>query len=342
MSHGITKTDTMFSANRRMPWHGLGVVLDGPPASIDEALEQAGLAWRVSSAEVLIERRPQWTDDFGAEYSAELVPAVTPDGSRYRANVREDTGDLLGIVSEDYRVVDNREAFAFLDALIGSELYFETAGSLHGGRRVWVLARLPEWVEVGGDQTATYVYVANSHDGTLAVTAAATSVRIVCANTLGWALRKSDQGKAAARTFRFRHTGDLALKFDEARQVIGMTLNWARRFKELGDRLAREPISTQRLERSVLEPLFAVQEGMGKVARANRQRAKGDVLDLFRGRGPAGDTSGNSPGTKWAAANAIAEHADFGRRYTKRTDQVQRSFEDTELKQRGLELVLAA
>ena len=52
---------------------------------------------------------------------------------------------------------------------------------------MWVLARLPEWVEVGGDQTALYVYVANSHDGTLAVTAAATSVRIVCANTLGGA-----------------------------------------------------------------------------------------------------------------------------------------------------------
>jgi hypothetical protein len=60
------------------------------------------------------------------------------------------------------------------------------------------------------------------------------------------------------------------------------------------------------------------------------------------GQGPAGDTSGNSSGTKWAAANAIAEYADFGRRYTWRTDQVQRSFEDTGLKQRGLELVLGA
>ncbi len=341
MAHGLTATDEMFSV-RRMPWHGLGVVLDEPPASIDDALEKAGLGWRVRSAGVLVERRAEWRDAFGELHAAEVVPAVAADGARYRANVREDTGDLLGIVSEDYRVVDNREAFAFLDALIGSELCFETAGSLHGGRRVWVLARLPEWVEVGGDQSATYVYVANSHDGTLAVTAAATSVRIVCANTLGWALRRSDHGEAAARTFRFRHTGNLAMKFDEARQVMGMTLNWGRRFKELGDRLAGEPITTQRFERSVLAPLFSVDDRMGKVARANRERAKAEVLDLFRGHGAAGDTSGNSPGTKWAAANAIAEHADFGRRYTKRTNQVQRSFEDTELKQRGLELVIAA
>jgi hypothetical protein len=57
--------------------------------------------------------------------------------------------------------VDNRNAFRFLDEVIGSELHFETAGSLWGGRRVWVLARLPEFIELGGDQSATYVYVAN-------------------------------------------------------------------------------------------------------------------------------------------------------------------------------------
>jgi hypothetical protein len=72
------------------------------------------------------------------------------------------------------------------------------------------------------------------------------------------------------------------------------------------------------------------------------ERAKAAELDLFRGQGPVGDTRGNSPGTKWAAVNAIAGYADFGRRYTRRTDQMQRSFEDTGLKQRGLELVLEA
>jgi hypothetical protein len=174
------------------------------------------------------------------------------------------------------------------------------------------------------------------------VTASAADVRIVCANTLAWALRRSDYGEAARRTYRFRHTGDLKLKFAEARQVMGMTLDYARQFKLLGDWLARVPITPWRLERSVLERLFPLEDELGRRARANRSRAKGAVLDLFRGQGPAGDTSGSSPGTKWAAANAIAEYADFGRRYTRRTDQVQRSFEDTQLKQRGLELVLGA
>ena len=341
MGHGLTDADTMFSV-RAMPWHGLGAVLDEPPGSVEDALERSGLGWRVRQADVLVVRREAWRDDFGREHEPELAPAETTDGACYRANLREDSGALLGIVSGDYRVVQNVEAFRFLDALIGSQLHFETAGSLHGGRRVWVLARLPEWVEVGGDPTAMYVYVANSHDGTLAVTAAATDVRIVCANTLGWALRKSDYGEAAKRVFRLRHTGSLEAKFAEARQVIGMTLDYSRQFKALGDRLAQERLTPWRFERSVLEPLLAAGPDAGRRTRDNRARAKEQLLELYAGRGPAGDTTGNSPGSAWCAVNAVAEYADWNRRYTRATNQVQRSFEDTALKQRGLDLVMAA
>jgi len=166
MSHGITNNDTMFSV-RKGPWHGLGVVLDEYPASIDEALQKAGLHWRVTHGDVLVVKTPEWTDDFGTKQPPELIPA-----KGWKANVREDTGEVLGIVSDEYEVVPNEDAFRFLDALIASDMHFETAGSLWGGRRVWCLARLPEYVELGGDLSATYVYVANSHDGSMAVTAA--------------------------------------------------------------------------------------------------------------------------------------------------------------------------
>jgi phage/plasmid-like protein (TIGR03299 family) len=336
MSHGITSNDRMFSVRER-PWHGLGAVLDEYPRSIDEALEKAGLGWKVTHGDVLVVQRPESTDDFGTKHPAELIPAAG-----FKANLREDTGEVLGIVSDDYEVVENIDAFRFLDALIGSELHFETAGSLWGGRRVWVLARLPEYIELGGDLSATYIYVANSHDGSMAVTAAVTPIRIVCANTLGAALRHAEHGVHAQRTFRFRHTGNLQSKFAEARQVLGMTIDYERQFKVLADRLALEPISERALEHSVLRHLWVIDEEQGKVARANRERTIGRVLDVFRGRGVAGDTTGNSPGSKWVAFNAIAEHLDYGRRYTSRTNQVQRSFEETALKQRALELVIAA
>ncbi len=339
MSHGITETASMFSVNSRRPppWHGLGVVLDEYPKSIDEALEKAELGWKVAHRDVLVVKRPEWTAHFGVRHEPELIPA-----KGFKANIREDTDDVLGTVSDKYEVVENADAFRFLDALISSDMHFETAGSLWGGRRVWVLARLPEFVELGGDLSATYAYVANSHDGSMAVTAAVTPIRIVCANTLGAALRQGEHGVAAQRTFRFRHMGNLQAKFAEARQVLGMTINYQKQFKELADRMAREPIAEWALERRVLRHLWTIDEDMGKVARANRERTIEHVLAIFRGRGIAGDTTGNSPLTKWVAFNAVAEHLDFGRRYTSRTNQVQRSFEDTSTKQRALELVLTA
>jgi phage/plasmid-like protein (TIGR03299 family) len=335
MSHGLTDKDWMLSVRER-PWHGLGAVLERPPRSIDEALDRSGLGWSVETAAVHFERRRAWRDDFGVVRPAELERAP-----QHKATVRSDTGELLGLVGADYEPLDNRDAFRFLDDLIGSELHFETAGSLSGGRRVWVLARLPDWVEVGGDRSGTYLYVANAHDGSMAVTAAVTPVRIVCANTLGYALARADRVDAP-RTFRCRHTGRLHTRLHEARRVMQLTVGYAQQFKRLGDRLALEPISEAALRSRVLDGLFAVEDGMPERAARNREEAKRAVMAIFLGDGSAGDTRGNAARTKWCAANAVAEYADFGRRYTKRSNQVQRSFEDTQLKQRGLELVLAA
>ena len=334
MGHGITESDTMFSV-REMPWHGLGAVLDDYPTSIDDALEKSGLGWQVKQGDVLVVKTPEWTDDFGVVQPPELVPA-----QGFVANLRDDNDEVLGIVSDDYRVVPNRDAFKFLDSLINSDLYFETAGSLNGGKRVWVLARMPEYVEVGGDETATYIYVANSHDGSMAVTAAVSPIRIVCANTLGMALRRADAN--AARTYRFRHTGNLEVKYAEARNVLDLAINYEKQFKEVGDKLAQTPFSQNDLEKKAPDTLFVIDDETGPRARTIREQSKENILNIWQGNGPAGDTRGNAPGTKWTAYNAVAEYADFGRIYTKRTDQVHRSFEDNNLKQRAFDLVVSA
>jgi hypothetical protein len=100
MGHGLTDSDQMLSV-RRPPWHGLGVVLENYPRSIDEALDRAGLGWAVRAAPVLVERRPAWSDDFGRERPAALEPAPG-----YKATLRSDTGDVLGIVGADYEPLD--------------------------------------------------------------------------------------------------------------------------------------------------------------------------------------------------------------------------------------------
>src|SRR5437588_12103124 len=74
MSHGITDHDQMYSV-RQVPWHGLGVVLDEYPKSIDDALIKARLSWKIAHGDVLVVKRPAWADDFGVEHPAELVSA---------------------------------------------------------------------------------------------------------------------------------------------------------------------------------------------------------------------------------------------------------------------------
>lgn len=121
--------ETMFSV-RETPWHGLGRIIMDAPAS-REALELAGLDWQVESRNI---------------YSG--TGAMIPG---YRANVRSTDDAVLGVVSDRYRIVQNEEAFQFTDDLLGEGVTYETAGSLQGGKKVWMLARLPRKYLIAGD-----------------------------------------------------------------------------------------------------------------------------------------------------------------------------------------------
>ena len=330
MSSGITEADTMFSV-RKMPWHGLGAVLDEHPESVDDALVKSGLDWKVEQQPIFIAAQGDLIMD-GEDWNTKYVQVP----ERY-ANVRADTQTVLGVVGENYEVVQNSTAFEFLDAVLGTDLMFETAGSLNGGKRVWVLARRPDFVEVAGDDTATYVFIASSHDGTMSVTSAVTPIRIVCANTLGVALRGMD----TARTFKMRHTAGIDQKWDEARRVMQLTVNYEERFRELGDRMGQESISVDRFA-TVLGKLFPEHDDMGDRAKQNRSDATEQILSIFKGNGADGDTTGNAPDSKWAAWNAVGEWSDWYRRRQINTDQIHRSFEDNRVKQAAFEVLTAA
>ena len=131
--------ETMFSV-REKPWHGLGVVVEEAPSS-EEALRLAGLDWRVVQKSLYTNSR--------------LV-----DG--YKANVRESDNTVLGVVTDRYKVVQNTEAFAFTDNLLGEGVKYETAGSLQGGKKVWILARLPREYIMSGERITPYLVFSNS------------------------------------------------------------------------------------------------------------------------------------------------------------------------------------
>lgn len=323
MPAGITDSDTMFSV-RVKPWHGLGAVLERPPVSVAEAIECSGLGWTVTRQPIAIHRGgtpPDW-----ARPASEAIPG-------FYATVRQDTGEVLGIVGERYRIVQNREVFAFVDQLLGSGMRFETAGSLHGGRRVWVLATLPDHVLVGGDPVKPYVLLMNSHDGSTAVLAATTPIRVVCQNTLNWGLAEARQ------RFSIRHTEAITHRVHEARRVLDISIDYYRQFKQLGDQLAGERC-TERQLRNTLDELYpnGTADTTSARARRSRQQTKDRIAELFL----HGETQGNAPGSKWAAVNAIIEHNDWIRPLRDSTQRFARVIDDAPQKTRALQLIAAA
>ena len=190
--------ESMFYV-RTAPWHGLGVRVNEAVNSA-EALEKAGLDWKVVQEPVYTEQN-------------EIVPG-------WKANIRDKDRRVLGLVTDRYKIVQNEEAFAFTDQLLGEGVRYETAGSLQEGRRIWLLARLPREYVITGERISPYLVFTNSHDGSGAVRVAITPIRVVCQNTLNLALTN------AKRSWSMIHTGNVENKLDEARDTLFRAENY--------------------------------------------------------------------------------------------------------------------
>ena len=207
--------ESMFYV-RETPWHGLGTRVESAPTSKD-ALRYSGLSWKVRQEDI------------------KTVDGYPIHG--YRANIRNDNHAVLGVVSDRYRIVQNDEAFAFTDSLLGEGVTYETAGSLSGGKRVWLLAKLPDKYKLMGEEVTPYLVFTNSHDGSGAIRVAATPVRVVCNNTLNLAL------DTAKRSWSVAHKGDIQRKLDEARNTLFMADQYLKTLQKEAERLSQIRLS---------------------------------------------------------------------------------------------------
>ena len=308
MAHQIdqsTGTAAVFTAGE-LPWHGLG---RNVAAAVDskEAITLAGLDWQVG----------QWP-----------VTAIGPKGQRaqpsqdqdprnsFVANVRLDTGRILGVVGRRYRPFQNEEAFAFCDAIVGEgdegqRARYETAGAIREGRRVWMLLRLPEELRAGPDDLLhPYLLVFNSHDGSSPLRALLTTVRVVCANTLSLALNHTE-GTRAEGGVTIRHRGDLKYRVDAARQTLGLVRQRLTQFESEIEVMRGVPMTGKRLERyfdALLPPIDRALAGPRQ--RSNREKKLTQLQLNFE------DDTNRLPGmrgTLWAALNAATAYADHQR-----------------------------
>lgn len=239
--------ESMFSV-REKPWHGLGTIVKEAPTS-EDALRLAGLDWDVVQS-------PIYTNHGNVE--------------GYKANIRSTDRQVLGVVSDRYRIVQNTEAFSFTDELLGQGVRYETAGSLMGGRKVWLLARLPREFIIAGERISPYLVFSNTHDGSGAVRVAVTPIRVCCNNTLNLAL------STAARSFSMVHTGDVKEKVSEAKQTLFMADNYMENLGREFERLRKQKISDQQV-REYIDQLLPIEPGASSVTVKNMKKLRNDM-----------------------------------------------------------------
>jgi len=271
------------------PWHQIGTRLPARQP-IEVWADCAGMAWQIEQAPVRYD-------------AADNLCTF----NQHKVLYRSDNHDALSVVGSNYKVVQPMEVLEFyrdLTERAGFEL--ETAGILKGGRKFWALARTGRSVTLKGvDVVDSYLLLATSCDGTLATTATPTSVRVVCNNTLGAALRGSDGHiKVPHRT-----------SFDPAAMKLQLglaTLQWDAfmiRMRAMADRRVNGPEANRFFEQ-LLWPAGQSNEG---ARRAPNDRALKRMLALFDGQG-IGSELAAAKGTAWGLLNAVTQFVDYERR----------------------------
>ncbi|MGE4354225.1 MAG: DUF932 domain-containing protein [Oscillospiraceae bacterium] len=264
-------------SERDVPWHKLGRPVAEAPNSA-EALRLAGLDWAVN---------PQ---DMYTNINGVMVKAPN-----CKANIRSSDNSILGVVTDRYTIVQNADAFAFTDDLIGGDVRYDTAGSLKNGRTVWMLAKMPS-AKIAGDTVEPYLCFTNSHDGSGAVRICMTPVRVVCNNTLNMALN------SAKRQWSARHVGIMENKLDEARRSLELAERYMLELSVRAEQLANERMTDDEI-RAIVETCFPVEDpdNARTVANAGTQR------DGFYACYMAPDIA-KFLNTKWGVINAMSDY----------------------------------
>jgi phage/plasmid-like protein (TIGR03299 family) len=223
----MTDEDTLFSV-RETPWHGLGSVLKEYPGR-EEAMRLSGLDWTV-------EEQMLWRPGIGWDQG-------------WKTLSRSDTKSLLNVARVTYGVAQNSLAFDIMEALIGEDraVLFETGGSIRGGATCYLSARIDEAFFIPGDPSPTFPLLAVtwSHDGSGAMVARATTVRIWCANTVSAAEAEGDR---TGREFTFRHTQRIADHVEDAKVALSGLRHETAAFIELATELANTRITLDQRE----------------------------------------------------------------------------------------------
>ena len=289
----LANGQTAFASARESAWHRLGTVTD-QAMTAEEIMAKAWLGnWNVRKIRIEgIELSPDGTER-----------RITADDKRMTVRTNPATGatEYLGIVSADYGTVQNEQCAEILNLLVDqSGAHFETAGSMRGGKEVFVTMKLPDTMKIAGvDRLDLYLAATTSHDGTRALRVDATPVRIVCANTQRAAFASS------AGHYSFRHTSNVQAQISQCREAIGLMWDHFDTFQAEADKMLNEQLTLAEFDKIVTQ-LWPTEPDPSPAAKRNHRQRSGVLRYLLRDA----DTQAAIKGTRWAGYQAITEYVD--------------------------------
>lgn len=288
MSHAVEQM--MFVG--KTPWHGLGNVLEDNP-TISDAMVAAGLDWEVGLKDLVT--------------AGDNIPVNA------RATYRKSDNSILGVVGPRYTPLQNKDAFDWFQPFIdANECSLHTAGSLHNGQKVWVLAQLnrDNSTIVKNDEVCKFILLSNSHDGTTAIRVGYTPIRVVCANTMAMAHSKT----SGSKLIRIRHTRSSKTNLDNVRDIMD---NINAEFEATAEQfrfLASKSFNQKDVTKFV-KVMLEVDKTLDADLKTRTKNTIDEIMALIEG--PKQSMEGVR-GTWWAAYNGYNEYLNYN--YGRNTD----------------------
>lgn len=300
MAHNLEQRDgqTSFAStmhNGQKAWHGLGQYVD-QAMTAEDAMRLARMDWDVEKRPLFVEEPDDADPD--NPFFTELTG--------WSAATRTDTGDVLSVVTDSYQIVQNRECFTFFDSIVDrGEAIYETAGVLGRGERIFLTAKLPSDIIVKGDADVVnqYVLLTNSHDGTQALQAGFTSIRVVCNNTLTAALNGG-----LKNAIKLRHTTNIHQMLAEAAEIMGISSKYAAELTEAFNAMAKVKVTDKQLRAYIENVMNPKREQLTKAEREEFSKQFVNQVDSIMEFATCHDTQQTkaAKGTLWGAYNSIS------------------------------------
>lgn len=261
----------------------------------------------------------------GLDYTVEKRPVAFNDGSELKGipnrfvTVRGSDGHPYDVVSDKFEIIQNREAFDFVQYM-GDELQFEKAGETQNGM-VYIIGKLPE-VSVLGDAFTPHVIFRNGFNGKVKITAAISPLRLVCQNQFNFAF------KNAANAITIRHVRNAEAKLEEARETLRMCADYMDELNTMAEHFAAIKISDSQMEK-VVKYLFPIPEdtAINPFKRKNLEDQRSAFLAAHRQ-----DDNANFRGTAWGLVNAYTDFITHKEPAGKREDRFEGKFVNTTFK----------